>query len=42
MDAEQDRDLASAVVRTEQIRRTSEGWNSTEEIRRWRDERSRP
>ena len=41
LDAEQDRDLASAVVRTEQVRRSAEGWDSTEEIRRWRDERGR-
>ncbi len=36
-----DRDLAQAVLLTEQTRRSVDGWNSTDEIRRWRDERGR-
>ena len=36
-----DRDLAQAVLLTEQTRRSVDGWNSTDEIRRWREERGR-
>ena len=31
--------LSEAVEITERIRRTSPGWDSTEEIRKWREER---
>ena len=36
-----DRDLAQAVLLTEQTRQSVDGWNSTDEIRRWRNERGR-
>lgn len=33
------RDLAQAVLLTERTRRSVDDWDSTDEIRRWRDER---
>ena len=35
------RDLARAVLFTERLRRPVEGWDSTDELRHWRDRRGR-
>lgn len=41
LEKSEDRDLAQAVLLTERTRRSVDDWTSTDEIRRWRDERGR-